>query len=325
MATLVQETPVYAGHEIGHLSNAAAKWVDLSGSWNLFRRAGDLLHLGGTLFLLVSILLRRSTLGISWKTQFLYTVVFFTRYLDLPDNIWTYRNFPQEAAKMEYLILFKGTYMLVQVVILFLFFRFNAATNGTYETHKDTFNIWFVLVPYFIIAALFAQRRTVSEICWTYSEYIEAFVMVPQYVFQYRNEKQSPGRGDRHPSVFIWIMCIGLYRCLYFLNWMWKELHNDYVAPHSLIGGSLQILLFSDFLTYYICDISCLRTLVLYSDDKINDAGDAIELRAFPSRAPEVEQKRLRRRNRNEPGYQQVGTDLGDPTMVGRPEFDDIL
>ncbi|CAD7973790.1 unnamed protein product [Amoebophrya sp. A120] len=309
---------------LGHLSLVANKggWLDLSGSWNLFRRAGDLLHLGGTLFLLVSILFRRSCVGVSWKTQFLYTVVFVTRYLDLPDNIHTYYVFPQEAAKMEYLILFKLTYILSQFIILFLFWRFNQSSGQQgYETHKDTFNIWFVLAPYLIFAWLFAGKNTFTEIMWTYSEYIEAFVMVPQYIFQYRSEQRET--RSRHTSVFLWIMSIGVYRCLYFLNWIWKEVHHDYVATHSLIGGSLQILLFADFLAFYICGVSCLRTVALFADDKINDAGDAIELRAFPSRAPEVEQKRLRRRNRQDPAYQQV--QLDDPTVIGRPEFDDIL
>jgi len=41
----------------GGQQSTTAGWLDLSGSWNLFRRAGDLLHLGGTLFLLLSILL----------------------------------------------------------------------------------------------------------------------------------------------------------------------------------------------------------------------------------------------------------------------------
>eukprot|EP00392_Amoebophrya_sp_AT5.2_P015419 g15621.t1 len=320
-------------HIAGHFSLQAHKggWLDLSGSWNLFRRAGDLLHLGGTLFLVLSIIIRRSTLGVSWKTQFLYTVVFVTRYLDLGDNVRTYYNFPSEAAKMEYLILFKGTYITAQVLILFFFWKFNAASGGNYEAHKDTFNIWFVLGPYLAFAWLFAGKNTFQEIMWTYSEYIEAFVMVPQYqpfllycpryIFQYRSEQRE--QKGRHTSVFIWIMCIGVYRCLYFLNWIWKELHHDYVATHSLIGGSLQILLFADFLMYYLIEVSCLRSMSLFADDKVNDASDAIELRAFPSRAPEIEQKRLRRRNRQDTNYQQV--QLDDPTVLGRPEFDDIL
>lgn len=85
----------------------------------------------------------------------------------------------------------------------------------------------------------------------------------------------------------------------------------------------MQILLFADFLMYYLIEVSCLRSMSLFADDKVNDASDAIELRAFPSRAPEIEQKRLRRRNRQDTNYQQV--QLDDPTVLGRPEFDDIL
>lgn len=322
-------------------------WFDFhASSWNLFRLSGDFLHAAGTILLVVSILMRRGTTGISWKSQFLYFVVFSTRYLDLPRNIHEYWSDPKMESRMLYLIIFKSSYIFMQLLILALFGLANRRvgtgydrTANPYEPDKDTFSIWFVLLPYLLFSYFFAEERTFLEVMWTYSEYLEAFCMVPQYIFQYRSGARSSfvrrvsddfsfrgaGKSDRHSSVFMWICCIGTYRCFYFANWIWKSGHNDYVPAHSWIGGGLQCLLFFDFLLFYVTGISCIKSVVIAVDDRVNDAGDAIELKAFPARAPEVEQKRLRRRNQTENAYQNVPTEIADPTMVGRPDYDDIL
>lgn len=296
---------------------------DFSGSWNIFRRAGDMLHLVGTFLLLATIVFRGSTRGISWKSQLLYLVVFVTRYLDLPHNIKTFMMLPAEASRMQYLIVFKLTYILAQFLILYLFWRLKNNGVKENESHKDTCNIWFILVPYFFVAFFFSSVPSTEERLWTYSEYIEAFAMVPQYIFQYRSDRK--GVRLRCTMVEIWIFCIGSYRCFYFCNWIWKEYHQMYVASHSLIGGFLQNLLFFDFLLYLFSSISCLRTLTLSFDDRVNDASDAIELTVFPNRAPEVEQKRLRRRNLNDATnpYQQI--EIHDPVDTIGAAFDDVL
>ena len=131
-------------------------------------------------------------------------------------------------------------------------------------------------VPYAIIAFLFSDRPTWREILWTYSEYIEAFVMVPQYVFQYRSERKETIKS--HPMILFWITCIGFYRILYFMNWVWKKANNMPVPEHSIIGGGVQILFFIDFLVFYGGNVSCLRAVTLFFDDKVNDIGDGMEL-----------------------------------------------
>lgn len=52
---------------------------------------------------------------------------------------------------MEYLILFKSTYICVQFFILLLFWRYNQTSAGmNYEQHKDTVNVYFILVGTFL-------------------------------------------------------------------------------------------------------------------------------------------------------------------------------
>jgi hypothetical protein len=51
---------------------------------NIFRFFGDLSHLVSILILIYTMRERRSSAGISFKSQCLYTAVFVTRYLGMP-------------------------------------------------------------------------------------------------------------------------------------------------------------------------------------------------------------------------------------------------
>ena len=53
------------------------------------------------------------------------------------------------------------------------------------------------------------------EIFWTFSEYLEGFAMVPQYVFSYRENAATQQRG-----ALMFIVLFGLYRVFYAFNWM---------------------------------------------------------------------------------------------------------
>ena len=59
---------------------------------NIFRFFGDLSHLASIFILLYAIETNRSTNGLSLKTQILYVVVYFTRYLDLFTKFYSLYN-----------------------------------------------------------------------------------------------------------------------------------------------------------------------------------------------------------------------------------------
>ena len=114
-----------------------------------------------------------------------------TRYLDLMSNFheyFTLSSNSERIVRVDYLILFKLTYIGLQFLILTLFVKFNKSgrhgtslhTGGNYEQHRDTTNIWFILVPTFFVSLYAADSPTWFERLWTWSEYLEAFVMIPQ-------------------------------------------------------------------------------------------------------------------------------------------------
>jgi hypothetical protein len=54
---------------------------------NIFRFFGDLSHLVSILILIYTMRERRSSAGISFKSQCLYTAVFVARYLGIPPSL----------------------------------------------------------------------------------------------------------------------------------------------------------------------------------------------------------------------------------------------
>merc|ERR1712167_336814 len=131
------------------------------------------------------------------------------RYVDLSSNLREFfsgNDSAERLVKVEYLILFKTVYISLQFVILYLFWTYNSGTlganaGGNYEQHKDTVNIYFIVVPTLIAGWIMAEEHTFMERLWTWSEYLEGFCMVPQYIFQYRQSKKENFKG--HLGIFI--------------------------------------------------------------------------------------------------------------------------
>ena len=83
---------------------------------NVFRIAADLSHLASIFILLYAIYTRRSTRGLSFKSQLLYFIVFATRYLDI------FGPFPDEWGffKRAYLFLMKLFFIGTSGYVLYL-------------------------------------------------------------------------------------------------------------------------------------------------------------------------------------------------------------
>lgn len=238
-------------------------------SWNVFRYLGDTLHAVSVLVVLFSLLKNQHSRGLSFKTQFFYLLIFLTRYLDL----WSATH----SAHSSYLILFKIFYIISSATIVILMRRWAA----TIETSKDTCSYLFVLVPC-ALAALVSllgsktSQHTPTLFCWIFSEFLEAFAMLPQYIFTYRQDSEQK-RSDK--GVFLFICLVGVYRVLYAFNWIFKRamLGSAYTDTVSWIGGLIEIALFFDF----IVNRNFLRLIVLSLDTRVNEFTQQIELTVF--------------------------------------------
>mmetsp|Transcript_13831 Transcript_13831/g.30421 ORF Transcript_13831/g.30421 Transcript_13831/m.30421 type:complete len:297 (+) Transcript_13831:98-988(+) len=252
-------------------------------SWNIFRYVGDYLHLFGIVVLLVTIARTKSVAGISKSTQILYFLVFITRYLDLLDH-----------SQNAYLVFFKLTYIISSIVILGLFVQL----DRTYERRNDTCNLAVILLPCVLASLILTNEFSFLEVLWTFSEFIEGFAMVPQYIFCYRE------RSARVWGAGLYVICLGSYRVFYALNWIYKKIEMpNYSDIQSWIGGIIEIAFFLDFLNYRFTGNSMLRSMVLTVDTKINEISDKIEMNVLGTSSAlraESEGGDLRRRGRKE-------------------------
>jgi len=260
-------------------------------SWNTFRYVGDYLHLFGIIVLIATIAKNQSVAGISRSTQVLYFLTFTTRYLDLFDHTQT-----------TYLVVFKLTYIFSACTTLVCFYML----NHTYQRVNDTCNLSVIIAPCITAALLLTNEYSVLEILWTFSEFVEGFAMVPQYIFCYRE------KGARDWGAGLYVISLGSYRVFYALNWIYKK----YQMPHysdiqSWIGGVIEIIFFVDFLNYRYTGNSMLRTAVLQVDTKINEISEQVELKVLGTSSTnrDSEGGAVRRRR---PANDDDGTQMAD-------------
>jgi len=232
-----------------------------SHSWNIFRYIGDYLHLFGVFMLLGTLIKNRSCQGISKSTQILYFLIFICRYLDLVDHSQT-----------AYLVFFKVTYILTSIIVLLIFWKL----HHTYERQKDTCSLAVILVPCFTASILLSNEISFMEMLWTFSQFLEGFAMVPQYIFCYRD------RLARDVGVSLYVMSLGGYRVFYAANWIYKKIQMPHYSDiQSWIGGVIEICFFTDYILSRFTGYSLLRAMVLKVDEKINEFQEQVEMKVF--------------------------------------------
>merc|ERR1711904_596255 len=195
-----------------------------------------------------------------------------------------------------YLVVFKMTYIISSIVILGCFH----VMDQTYQRVNDTCNIPVIIFPCITAALLLTNEYSMLEILWTFSEFVEGFAMVPQYIFCYRE------KGQRDWGAGLYVISLGSYRVFYALNWIYKKIQMPHYSDvQSWIGGIIEIMFFLDFLNYRFTGNSMLRSMVLTVDTKINEISDKVEMKVLGStRAERIETEGGEMRRRNKGGEQ---------------------
>merc|ERR1719409_948002 len=137
--------------------------------------------------------------------------------------------------------------------------------DQTYQRVNDTCSLVIIIAPCATASLLLTSEYSILEILWTFSEFVEGFAMVPQYIFCYRD------RGAKDWGVSFYVLSLGGYRVFYALNWIYKKvMMPQYYDIHSWIGGALEIVFFIDFIVFRFTTASMLRTVALKVDEKVN-------------------------------------------------------
>lgn len=237
--------------------------------WNIFRYVADYTHLTGMCLGLGSVIATKSVEGFSRKTQILYLIVYLTRYMDILTK-----------TQVRYLLIFKVTFILITISMLFAFNHFSA----TYSERLDSCNLLAVLMPTGGFAVITSVGATLTDELWTWSEYLEPFALVPQYIVCYR-------AANLRPVVVLYILLVGGYRFGYICNWIYKRymLHGAYHDYTSWAGGVLECVLFVDFVLRLVRSkegASLLGNIMLTIDGGAGKASENFEMAVLGRRLP---------------------------------------
>jgi len=217
------------------LASPAALVAFQNSTMNGFRLVGDMLHLLSFFIILWQILTKRGVAGLSFKSQLLYTLVFATRYLDLPLTLYS-----------PYLTVMKLVFLASSGWILYLI---RVRFRSSYDALGDSTNLVHLVLPCVgltVIQQLYvgASHFPVLDAAWVFSEFLEAVAILPQLWMLQRT-------GSSETLTVHYLAALGGYRFFYVLNWGYRYLVEGRRNWVSWIAGGVQTLLYSDFFYYY--------------------------------------------------------------------------
>ena len=177
---------------------------------NIFQLIADLLHLTSILALLYMLHRNKNCHGVSLKTQCLFLTVFCTRYLDL---LVYYVSLYNESMKIMFIAATGATVYLMTTKL-----------KHSYDKNYDTMPVHYLVAPCFVLALFWNENyshnyfslHSVRLILWAFSQFLEAVAILPQLTMI-----SKPG-GNIANLTYLYIFCMGLYRGLYILNWIYK-------------------------------------------------------------------------------------------------------
>ena len=201
---------------------------------NVFRLTGDLSHLAAIITLLLKIWTTRSCAGISGRSQILFALVFTTRYLDL---FTTYISLYNTSMKIIYIVCSYATVYLI-------YNKF----KKTYDDNHDCFRTELIIVPTAFLAILFTPKFSLQEILWTFSIYLESVAIMPQLFMITKS-------GEAETITSHYLFCLGLYRALYIVNWIWRYRNDGFYEMNAIVAGVIQSVLYCDFFYLYFTKV----------------------------------------------------------------------
>lgn len=199
---------------------------------NLFRILGDLSHLFSIFILLHKMKTSSSAAGISFKSQFLYLMVYVTRYLDL---LWT------DPTRSLYNTFFKIVFIGSSAYTIYLMLN---DYKPTHDPNLDTFKVQYLIGGSAVLAILFPYSYVPSEMLWAFSIWLESVAILPQLFMLQRT-------GEAETITTHYLFALGAYRALYIPNWLYRYFADGYFDPISVLAGLVQTVLYSDFFYIY--------------------------------------------------------------------------
>lgn len=218
------------------------------------KHIGDLLHLASIIALLVQIRKKKSVLGLSYRTQEIYLVVFMSRYS-------AYFFLPFAG---YYISLMKLCYVTLTLAVVY-YMRHKTPYLLTYNPQLDSFPHNYTIYPASIVLTLlFHVTFTGHEIyqyAWSFSVILEAFALVPQIYLMNRVQGVEVFTGA-------FVTFLGLYRYFYVVHWTIQFFMKSYNVGKQVLGleivfGVIQTLVVADFVVKYLKSLRQVKKITI--------------------------------------------------------------
>lgn len=215
---------------------------------------GDLLHLVSILLLFTQIKKKQSVLGLSYRTQEMYLIVFLSRYsgaLFLPFAGY-------------YLSLIKLGYVTLTLLVIY-YMRFRTPYALTYNPKLDSFPHYYAIYPLAVVLTIFFhvtfKGYEFYQYLWSFSIILEAFTLIPQIYLLGKVQGIEVFTGS-------FVVCLGLYRYFYVMHWTLQFFMKSVYVSKQVLGleiffGCLQTILVADFVFKYIRSFKSIRKITI--------------------------------------------------------------
>ena len=143
---------------------------------------------------------RDNNIGLSYRTQQIFFVVFATRYLDLFLG-W----------KTLYLTLMKILFLGLTGATIYLI-RMKRPYSLSYDAQSDSLPHYYIYLGALIMSVLIHKSLNPIEFIWSFSIWLEAFAILPQLLMI--NKLKDIENITAH-----YVLFLGLYRIFYIFHW----------------------------------------------------------------------------------------------------------
>ncbi|UYV63193.1 YWHAE [Cordylochernes scorpioides] len=123
-----------------------------------------------------------------------------------------------------------------------------AKFKATYDRNHDTLRIEFLVGPAVVLALLLNHDFTPLEVLWTFSIYLESVAILPQLFMVSKT-------GEAETITSHYLFCLGSYRALYILNWIYRYYFEGFIDPIAVVAGIVQTVLYCDFFYLYVTKV----------------------------------------------------------------------
>ena len=222
--------------------------------WDVLKYVGDLCHLLSFVILIYNMKKKQNCLGVSYRTQEIYLVIFLLRYSDL--------FFAPQPSTWN--VICKVLFIGLTIYCIYLI-RFKRPICVSYEAIMDKFPHRFTVLPIALLVgfilpdhSLWAIFHPLFHRVYNATVVLEAFAILPQLALLRKIREIEIVTGG-------YIFCLGMYRGIYILSWIWRIVEmNEYFSSVYIkfIFGVVQFLLYGDFLINYVKSLQAKKPFV---------------------------------------------------------------